>query len=176
MWIGIALIVAGFGIIVAAARTRGTPRRRPPADHGRESLRGVTLVGHTVLQDPAERRAYDLLQSADLGQAHILAKVRLEDFIDVLAPDPGRLAAAAGSVQASCVDFLLVDSRFVPLLAVEVDAGPRVEEPAQIGAPTEALLEKADVPLLRLRGGMDWRAAIADISGDVGRRHAGAGV
>jgi len=112
-----------------------------------------------LLRNPSERAAWKFLARTDLGQAHVFAKVRVEDFLAARGPR-WRAAVARAGMRGGRVDFLLTDAAFRPLVAVDIDARSR---PAGLRAATawrDRLLRSAGVPLLHLPAAADWNQVL----------------
>lgn len=155
---GLLLLFLVVAAIAAAGRAlaRDGKRRSRGAPQAGESFRAEPL-----LVNPSERSAFDLLRQTDLGQAHVFAKVRLEDVASAHGSDRSTRSAARGRVMSRHVDFLLTDAAFRPILVVEVD-GPshRGGRSADSDAAKDRILAAAGIPLLRLRVGANWHAVL----------------
>ena len=123
---------------------------------------GVRFQPEPLLANPSECAAWEFLQRADLGQAHVFAKVRMEDVVSTRGPQVRRFIAHR-SIKARSIDFVLTDSAFRPLVAVDIDGRPRRAGVA--AAPDEfedRMLSLAGVPLLRLPVGADWNQMLKE--------------
>lgn|GEM_PF-6602361 len=107
-----------------------------------------------LLVNGSERAAWQLLQELPLGAHAVCPKVRLEDF---LTPKGAEWYRLRGHISSRHIDFL-VDEDWRPMLAIEVD-GSSHDKPGReyADAVKDAALAAAEVPLLRLRVGEDWR-------------------
>ena len=154
-WLVLLLV---FGAVAALAAWSGNTKRRWKAE---EKLRGATFRPVPLLVNPAERAAWDFLNQAQLGQAHVFAKVRLEDVVSASAADNTARNSARGHIKSRHLDFVLTDEGFRPILAVEVDgASHRTERAATSDEMKSQILASAGVPLLRLPVGADWNKAL----------------
>lgn len=145
----VALLAAYFG-------------RMKVQDAAKSAVSGATFRAQPLLVNQSERSAWALLQSVDLGHSHVFAKVRLEDIVKASAWDNRTYWAARGRIRSRHVDFLLTDSEFRPILAVEVDGGShRTSRATLVDEVKNRIFASAGVPLLRLRVGDDWRAELS---------------
>ncbi len=155
---GLLLLVLALAFIWAA--TQLAPRR--PIRDWRDEFPGVQFRPEPLLVNASERAAWDFLQRADLGQAHIFAKVRMEDVVSAQGPERRRFAAR-GHIKSRHIDFLLTDADFRPLVAVEVDGRSHRSEKAAVSDDRkDRILYLAGVPLLRLPVGADWNKVLAE--------------
>jgi len=176
-WLVLAIAFVVVAVIAAAA---GNSRRRRDVQ---DKLMGMSFRTEPLLVNAAERSAWDLLNRVNLGHAHVFAKVRLEDVVSAHAVDGKVQSAARGHIKSRHIDFLLTDVAFRPMLAVEVDgASHRSERAATADEMKDQILASAGVPLVRLRVGADWSAALdewrrdqAEVSAKVGEGSSHAG-
>ena len=156
-WLVLAVVFVAVALIASVA---GKTRRRWAVD---DNLRRVIFRSEPLLVNAAERSAWDVLNRTDLGHAHVFAKVRLEDVVSAHAQDGMTRSSARGHIKSRHLDFLLTDAAFQPMLAVEVDGGShRSERAAAADAMKDQILAAAGVPIVRLRVGADWSAALAE--------------
>lgn len=168
-WLVLALI---FGAVAALAAWAGNTQRRWKVEG---KLHGASFRAEPLLVNQSERSAWDFLSRADLGQAHIFAKVRLEDVVSASAADSSTRNSARGRIKSRHLDFLLTDADFRPILAVEVDGrSHRTERAATTDEMKNQILAAAGVPLLRLQVGADWNAAVAQWRREQPEKTAGA--
>lgn len=147
-----------FVLVAMLASWVGRTTRRADTEH---HLKGATLRAAPLLVNLAERSAWDFLNRSDIGQAHVFAKVRLEDVVTVKAADHRAWSSIRGRIKSRHLDFVLTDADFLPILAVEVDGGSHnTERAAATDEMKNQVLSSAGVPLLRLRVGADWHQAL----------------
>jgi len=151
-----------LALIVALVWIASPRSSRSPVRDVSGEFPSVQFLPEPLLVNNAERAAWGFLGQADLGQAHVFAKVRMEDFVSVRGPERRRFAAR-GHIKSRHIDFLLTDAEFRPLMAVEVDGGSHHSEKAVAADELKnRILYLAGVPLLRLRVGTDWNEALAE--------------
>ncbi len=155
------LLLLALVVIAGALATLQRPRNR--IRDFRDAYPGVRFQAEPLLVNASERAAWEFLRRADLGQAHVFAKVRVEDVVSARGPSERRLFAARGHIKSRHIDFLLTDEDFRPLLAVEVD-GPshRSERAATADELKDRIFYLAGVPLLRLPVGADWNKVLTE--------------
>lgn len=154
MWL---VALAAVVVLVAALSARFL--RREPDVSG---PRGVSYQAQRLLVNGAERAAWEVLQGAVQPGEHVFAKVRLEAVVAVRAVDQGARGTARGHIKSRQLDFLVVDSDFRPILAVELDEGRHRSPRAADGdAHKRQALAAAGIPLVRLPVGADWRALLS---------------
>lgn len=177
-----------IGLVLAALDARKPRRRacgmhtawydpRPPSQEylpsdldlgdGRQYFADSTrFTAQPLLVNASERAAWNLLTHTDLGQAHVMAKVRLEDIVEVLTPQREDWMAARGRVRPRHVDFLLVDQAWNPILAVEVDGGSHRDRRRQErDAMVDEALRRGGVNVIHLKVGEDWERQLAPYLG-----------
>ena len=155
-WVTLGLAFAAIALLANWAGR--TTRRWAVADR----LGGASLRAEPLLVNPSERAAWNFLTNAEIGQAHILAKVRLEDVVSVNTADHRLRNSVRGQIKSRHLDFLLTDGDFRPLLAVEVDGSSHSSERAATADELKRqVLARAGVPLLRLQVGSDWDQSLA---------------
>jgi hypothetical protein len=156
-WLRDVLFLALIGLVAAWARRL---KRRWDTE---EALAGLRFQPVALLRSASERAAWDLLRRTDLGQAHVFAKVRLEDVVEVKAGDERARQIGRNRIKSRHIDFLLTDAASRPILAVEVDGGShRTARAAEGDELKNQVLARAGVPLVRLRVGEDWAAVLAN--------------
>ena len=158
------ILAAVFVVVAVISAARGNSRRRGVVA---DRLRGMSFRSEPLLVNAAEKSAWALLNRTDLGHALVFAKVRLEDVVLAHAQDGITQSAARGHIKSRHIDSLPTDEAFQPLLAVEVDGGSHgSERTATADEMKDQILASARVPLVRLRVGADWSAALAEWSGE----------
>lgn len=84
-------------------------------------------------------------------------------MVSASSASAGGILRARGQIKSRHLDFVLTDAHFRPILAVEIDGGWHASTRAMIGDDVKnGVLAAAGVPLLRLRVGSDWQAAVED--------------
>lgn len=148
-----------FGAVALLAAWSGRAKRKWKVEGW---LQGADFRAVPLLVNPPERAAWDFLNQARLGQAHVFAKVRLEDVVSASGADNSTRYAARGRIRSRHLDFVLTDEEFRPMLAVEVDGGShQTERAATADELKNQILAAAGVPLLRLKVGANWQAAVS---------------
>jgi hypothetical protein len=99
---------------------------------------------------PAERSFYGVLNNAIGKDMNILAKVRLEDIIEV-APGEQERWKYRGHIRSRHIDFVLCDQQqMAPLLAVELDdRSHNLPERQERDEFVDRALRSAGIPILR---------------------------
>lgn len=144
------LVIAGVNIVDAYW---GRGRRR-----GAALRHGARYEASPLLVNASERAAWHLLHELPLGAHAVCPKVRLEDVLEAQGPHRQHLR---GHVKSRHVDFLLVDEGWRPRLVVEVDGASHLrEDRIARDRLVDGALASAGIPIVRLRVGEDWRAAL----------------
>lgn len=120
-----------------------------------------------TVMNSSERQLYLFLQK-QLGDKYIiLAKVRIEDFIDILEKRVtwGELQSLRGKIKSRHVDFLICNLAVTePLLAIELDgfSHNKVERIERDNFITK-LYKEAGLPLKRIRVGDNFNEKVNEI-------------
>lgn len=127
-----------------------------------------------ILDDATDRAAWEFLNGADLGQSHVFAKVRLEDIVAACGEDLEARSVVHECIGIGPLDFVLTDRAYRPIMVVEVDRGRLRQVQGHRAMTKRRILTEARVPLLRLRVGTDWQAAVRYWQGGQWHKKAGA--
>ncbi len=121
--------------------------------------------------NPAEAALFDLLCRHMPPGFHVHGKVRLEDIIRVKRGLPEqRRWAARGRVKSRHVDYLITNSRGVPVMAIELDGrSHNPQNPSEADKVKTALFKAAGLPLRRILVGENFDLKAATIGKELSR-------
>lgn len=154
------MLLLGIAVAFAAQRETQKKKRKPIAeskdDDGFVGFR-ASYISTSLLVNGSEKAAWHTLKQVFAEPYVICPKVRLEDIVHVKSLSEKEIFKARNRIKSRHVDFLVVDNKWTPVLAVEVDGSSHWDASrVQRDVFVNSVLHGAGIPVAHLKVGQDW--------------------
>ena len=162
--VGIGVALALLWLLLRRRRGWTEPETRPVTD---ATLRGYALR-RSVFVNRSELAFFHALRRAVPGTHVVLAKVRMEDVIGVRSGISGEARwKLRARVKSRHFDYLVVDGKGVPRVAVELDGSSHDGPTSHADRLKDGLCGATGLPLVRVRVGEDFARAARKIAASI---------